>query len=67
MTALARCAAHAAWRDFLAPYLPDGYYVVALIFAGMATASGLLIVNSGQGMFGQAPGNAMIAFKPKEG
>ena len=67
MTALARCAARAAWRDFLAPYRSNDYHVVAMIFAGMATASGLLIVNSGQGRFGQAPGNAMIAFKPKEG
>ena len=29
--------------------------------------NGLLFVNSGYGMFGQAPGNVMLAFKPKPG
>ncbi|MFT3726005.1 MAG: PQQ-binding-like beta-propeller repeat protein [Hyphomonadaceae bacterium] len=33
--------------------------------ASIIATHGLLIVNSGYGMFGQAPGNVMIAFKPK--
>jgi hypothetical protein len=28
--------------------------------------NGLLLVNSGYGMFGQAGGNMLLAFKPKE-
>jgi polyvinyl alcohol dehydrogenase (cytochrome) len=34
--------------------------------ASIIATHGLLIVNSGYGMFGQAPGNVMIAFKPKK-
>lgn len=33
--------------------------------ASIIGVNGLLIVNSGYGLFGQAPGNVMIAFKPK--
>jgi polyvinyl alcohol dehydrogenase (cytochrome) len=33
--------------------------------ASIVGVNGLLIVNSGYGMFGQAPGNVMLAFKPK--
>jgi polyvinyl alcohol dehydrogenase (cytochrome) len=33
--------------------------------AGIVAANGMLLVNSGYGMFGQAPGNVMLAFKPK--
>ena len=32
----------------------------------MIATHGLLIMNSGYGMFGQAPGNVMIAFRPKK-
>jgi polyvinyl alcohol dehydrogenase (cytochrome) len=35
--------------------------------ASIIATHGLLIMNSGYGMFGQAPGNVMIAFKPKKG
>jgi polyvinyl alcohol dehydrogenase (cytochrome) len=35
--------------------------------ASIIAARGLLIMNSGYGMFGQAPGNVMIAFRPKKG
>ncbi len=31
----------------------------------ITAANGLLLVNSGYGMFGQAPGNMLLAFKPK--
>jgi polyvinyl alcohol dehydrogenase (cytochrome) len=34
--------------------------------ASIIATDGLLIMNSGYGMFGQAPGNVMIAFKPKK-
>ena len=33
--------------------------------AGIVAANGLLLVGSGYGMFGQAPGNALLAFKPR--
>ncbi len=33
--------------------------------ASIIATRGLLIMNSGYGMFGQAPGNVMIAFRPK--
>jgi polyvinyl alcohol dehydrogenase (cytochrome) len=33
--------------------------------ASIVGVNGLLIVNSGYGMFGQAPGNVMLAFRPK--
>jgi polyvinyl alcohol dehydrogenase (cytochrome) len=33
--------------------------------ASIVGVNGLLLVNSGYGMFGQAPGNVMLAFKPK--
>ena len=33
--------------------------------ASIIATHGLLIANSGYGMFGQAPGNVMIAFRPK--
>ena len=32
--------------------------------ASIYAANGLLMVNSGYGMFGQAPGNVLLAFKP---
>ncbi|WP_411287736.1 PQQ-binding-like beta-propeller repeat protein [Phenylobacterium sp.] len=32
--------------------------------AGIVAANGTLLVNSGYGMFGQAPGNAFLAFRP---
>ena len=35
--------------------------------ASIVGVNGLLLVNSGYGMFGQAPGNMMLAFKPKAG
>lgn len=35
--------------------------------ASIVATRGLLIMNSGYGMFGQAPGNVMIAFRPKKG
>ena len=35
--------------------------------ASIVGVNGLLLVNSGYGMFGQAPGNVMLAFKPKSG
>ncbi|MET0568416.1 MAG: PQQ-binding-like beta-propeller repeat protein [Hyphomicrobiaceae bacterium] len=35
--------------------------------ASIIATRGLMIVNSGYGMFGQAPGNVMIAFRPKKG
>jgi polyvinyl alcohol dehydrogenase (cytochrome) len=31
----------------------------------ITAANGLLLVNSGYGMFGQAGGNVLLAFKPK--
>ena len=34
--------------------------------ASIVAANGLLIMNSGYGLFGQAPGNVMIAFRPKK-
>lgn len=34
--------------------------------ASIIATHGLLIMNSGYGMFGQAPGNMMIAFRPKK-
>jgi polyvinyl alcohol dehydrogenase (cytochrome) len=34
--------------------------------ASIIATHGLMIMNSGYGMFGQAPGNVMIAFKPKK-
>ena len=34
--------------------------------ASIIATDGLLIMNSGYGMFGQAPGNVMIAFRPKK-
>jgi len=33
--------------------------------ASIVAAKGLLFVNSGYGMFGQAPGNSFLAFRPK--
>jgi len=33
--------------------------------ASIIAANGLVIMNSGYGLFGQGPGNVMIAFKPK--
>lgn len=33
--------------------------------ASIVGVNGLLLVNSGYGMFGQAPGNVMLAFRPK--
>ena len=33
--------------------------------ASIVAANGMLFVNSGYGMFGQMPGNVMLAFKPK--
>ncbi|HEY8573146.1 PQQ-binding-like beta-propeller repeat protein [Phenylobacterium sp.] len=33
--------------------------------ASIVAANGLVFVNSGYGMFGQAPGNVMLAFRPK--
>jgi len=33
--------------------------------ASIVAANGLLFVNSGYGMFGQAPGNSFLAFRPK--
>lgn len=35
--------------------------------ASIVGVNGLLLVNSGYGMFGQAPGNVMLAFQPKAG
>jgi polyvinyl alcohol dehydrogenase (cytochrome) len=32
--------------------------------AGIVGVNGLLLVNSGYGMFGQAPGNSLLAFRP---
>jgi polyvinyl alcohol dehydrogenase (cytochrome) len=32
--------------------------------ASIVAANGLLFVGSGYGMFGQAPGNALLAFRP---
>ena len=40
--------------------VPDGVTVISIV-----GVNGLLIVNSGYGMFGQAPGNVMLAFRPK--
>jgi polyvinyl alcohol dehydrogenase (cytochrome) len=34
--------------------------------ASIIATDGMLIMNSGYGMFGQAPGNVMIAFRPKK-
>ncbi|WP_460225293.1 outer membrane protein assembly factor BamB family protein [Aurantivibrio infirmus] len=34
--------------------------------ASIVATNGLLFVNSGYGMFGQAPGNVLLAFKPKQ-
>ena len=33
--------------------------------ASIVAVNGLLLSGSGYGMFGQAPGNALLAFKPK--
>lgn len=33
--------------------------------AGIVATNGLVLVNSGYGMFGQQPGNVLLAFKPK--
>jgi polyvinyl alcohol dehydrogenase (cytochrome) len=33
--------------------------------ASITVANGLLLVNSGYGMFGETPGNMILAFKPK--
>jgi len=33
--------------------------------ASIVAANGLLIMNSGYGLFGQGAGNVMIAFRPK--
>ena len=35
--------------------------------ASFVGVNGLLLANSGYGMFGQAPGNVMLAFRPKAG
>jgi len=35
--------------------------------ASFVGVNGLLLANSGYGMFGQAPGNVMLAFRPKGG
>jgi polyvinyl alcohol dehydrogenase (cytochrome) len=32
--------------------------------ASIYAANGMLLVNSGYGMFGQVPGNVLLAFKP---
>jgi len=37
----------------------------AIDSASIVAANGLVFVNSGYGMFGQAPGNVMLALKPK--
>jgi polyvinyl alcohol dehydrogenase (cytochrome) len=37
----------------------------AIDAASIAAGGGYLFVNSGYGMFGQAPGNVLLAFKPK--
>jgi polyvinyl alcohol dehydrogenase (cytochrome) len=39
----------------------------AIDAGSMVAANGLLLVQSGYGMFGQAPGNVLLAFKPKTG
>lgn len=33
--------------------------------ASIVAANGVLLVGSGYGMFGQAPGNVLLAFRPK--
>jgi polyvinyl alcohol dehydrogenase (cytochrome) len=33
--------------------------------AGITVANGLVLVNSGYGMFGETPGNVIVAYKPK--
>jgi polyvinyl alcohol dehydrogenase (cytochrome) len=33
--------------------------------ASIVAANGMLFVNSGYGLFGQMPGNVLLAFKPK--
>ncbi len=38
----------------------------AIDAASITAANGLLIVNSGYGLFGQAPGNMILAFRPKK-
>lgn len=38
----------------------------AIDAASIYAANGLLFVNSGYGMFGQMPGNVLLAFKPKD-
>lgn len=38
----------------------------AIDSASIVAANGLLFVNSGYGMFGQAPGNVLLAFKAKQ-
>ena len=35
--------------------------------ASIVGVNGLLLVNTGYGMFGQAPGNVMLAFRPRSG
>jgi polyvinyl alcohol dehydrogenase (cytochrome) len=32
----------------------------------ITAVNGLLLVNSGYGMFGQTPGNMLLAFKPRD-
>ena len=33
--------------------------------ASIVAANGMLFVNSGYGLFGQMPGNVLLAFRPK--
>ena len=33
--------------------------------AGISAANGLVLVNSGYGMFGETPGNVIVAYKPR--
>jgi polyvinyl alcohol dehydrogenase (cytochrome) len=33
--------------------------------ASIVAVNGMLFVNSGYGLFGQMPGNVLLAFKPK--
>ena len=33
--------------------------------ASVIAANGMLLVSSGYGMFGQAPGNVLLAFRPR--
>jgi polyvinyl alcohol dehydrogenase (cytochrome) len=37
----------------------------AIDASGVAAGAGMLFVNSGYGMFGQSPGNVLLAFRPK--